>query len=357
MHLRFTAASVVMAGLAAGLGLVAHADDPNPARPPTGKNFVEKIAGIKVDQNTGEKVNLDAQFEMVYVLGGEVTVGSPAAEPGRQPNEGPPYRAKVGNLWVGKCEVTWDAYDVFWFDETFPKADDEKAKNLGADAVTRPTNTFVDETYGHGREGFPAICMSHHAAMVFCEYLRKKTGKAYRLPTEAEWEYLARGGKGDTPYFFGTDPKELDDYAWYKGTSPDEDHPAGTTHKCGTKKPNPFGLHDVYGNVWEWTLDQYDPKAYEWRAANKLNLRPVVVPTAEKWSHTARGGSWADKADRCRSAARRVSDKSWMKWDPQEPQSIWWLTRLDVIGFRVVIAEDEQPELVGLKPKVVKRSE
>lgn len=357
MHHRFTAASVVIAGLAAGVGLVAHADDPKPARPPAGKNFVEKIAGVKVDENTGQKINLDAGFEMVYVPGGEVTVGSPAGEAGRDPNEGPQYRAKVGNLWVGKCEVTWDAYDVFWYDETFPKADDEKAKVLGPDAVTRPTNTFVDETYGHGREGHPAICMTHHAAMVFCEFLRKKTGKNYRLPTETEWEYLARGGKGDAPYFFGSDAKELDDYAWYKGNSPDEDHPRGTTHKCGTKKPNPFGLHDVYGNVWEWTLDQYDPKAYETRAEARLNLRPVTVPTAEKWSHVVRGGSWLDKADRCRSAARRVSDKSWMKWDPQEPQSIWWLTRLDVVGFRVVIAEDEQPELVGLKPKVVKRSE
>jgi formylglycine-generating enzyme required for sulfatase activity len=90
---------------------------------------------------------------------------------------------------------------------------------------------------------------------------------------------------------------------------------------------------------------------------NKLSLRPVIVPTAEKWSHVVRGGSWADKADRCRSAARRFSDKSWMKWDPQEPQSIWWLTRMDVVGFRVVLAEQEQPELVGLTPKVVKKSE
>ena len=70
-----------------------------------------------------------------------------------------------------------------------------------------------------------------------------------------------------------------------------------------------------------------------------------------------RGGSWADKPEKLRSAARRVSDKNWMKHDPQEPQSIWWLTRMDVIGFRVVLAEEEQPELVGLKPKVVKKSE
>jgi len=300
-------------------------------------------------------------FEMIAIPGGTYKMGSPAGEKDRKDDEGPQHPVTIRPFWMGKCEVTWDEFDVFWFDANFLVANDEKAKQLGADAVTRPTNTFVDETYEHGREGHPVICMTHHAAMVYCNWLRAKTGKAYRLPTEAEWEYAARGGKGDTAYFFGDDPKLLDEYAWYKDNSKDEENfpnkPKGCTHKVGTKKPNPFGLYDIYGNVWEWTLDQYDPKAYEKFARNPLSLRPVTVPTADKWSHAIRGGSWADKADRCRSAARRASDKSWMKWDPQEPQSIWWLTRMDVVGFRVVLAEEEQPELVGLKPKVVKRSE
>lgn len=327
------------------------------------KNFTEKAVGFKsVEEDVGgkkvvKKLPTQAQFEMVYIPGGEFIMGSPDSEPGREANEGPRHKVKIGNFWMGKCEVTWDEFDVFWYDDNFLVANDEKAKDLPADAVTRPTNTFVDETYDHGREGHPAICMTHHAAMVYCEWLRKKTGKNYRLPTEAEWEYAARAGKGDTAYFFGNDPAMLDDYAWHKLNSPDDDHPRGTTHKVGTKKANPFGLHDMYGNVWEWTLDQHDPKAYETRAKNALSLRPVTVPTDKKWSHVVRGGSWAEKPERCRSAARRVSDKSWMRWDPQEPQSIWWLTRMDVIGFRVVLAEDEQPELVGLKPKVVKTSE
>ena len=320
------------------------------------KNYVEKIAGYKLDQTNQQKVPITANFEMVYVPGGEFTMGSPADEPGREAIEGPQHKVRVGAIWVGKCEVTWDEYDTFWFDEEYPKADDTKAKELGPDAITRPTNTFVDETYEHGREGHPAICMTHHAAMVYCNWLQKKTGKAYRLPTEAEWEYLSRGGK-DTAYFFGNDPKDLGEYAWFKENSPDEDHSRGTTHKVGTKKPNFFGLHDVYGNVGEWTLDQYDPKGYERFAMDKLSILPVIPPTAKKWSHVVRGGSWADKADRCRSATRMVSDKSWMKWDPQEPQSIWWLTRKDMVGFRVVLAEQEIPSLVGMKPKVIKMSE
>jgi formylglycine-generating enzyme required for sulfatase activity len=357
MHLRRTLLPVALAGLFAASLVLADEKPTGPKLNLPKPGVKEKVAGFKTDENTKQKIDLKAEFEMVYVPGGEFTMGSPDDESGREPIEGPRHKVKVGNLWVGKCEVTWDEFDVFWFDENFPKADDERAKGLGADAVTRPTNTFVDETYEHGREGHPAICMTHHAAMVYCEFLRKKTGKPYRLPTEAEWEYLARGGKGTSAYFFGTDPAQLDDYAWYKANSPDEDHPKGTTHKVGTKKPNPFGLHDMYGNVWEWTLDQYDPAGYKKRAANPLSLNPVIPPTDKKWSHVIRGGSWADKPDRLRSATRRVSDPSWMKWDPQEPQSIWWLTRMDVVGFRVVIAEEEVPELVGLKPKVVKRSE
>ncbi len=328
------------------------------------KNFVQAVEGHKIITNPNTKqitkYPLKTKFEMVYVPGGEVLIGSPASEAGRQENEGPQYKAKVGNFWMQKVEMTWNDWDAFWYDETYLKADDVAAKKLGLDAVTRPTNTFVDETYDHGRDGHPVICMTHHAAMMYCQWLKKKTGRAYRLPTEAEWEYAARGGKGNTAYFFGDDPEKLGDYAWYKENSKDEEYPnkpKGCTHKVGSLKPNPFGIHDLYGNVWEWTLDQHDEKTYERRAKNALNIRPVNVPTAEKWSHVVRGGSWADPADRCRSAARRVSEDSWMKHDPQEPRSIWWLTRMDVVGFRVVLAEDEQPELLGLTPKVLKRSE
>ena len=337
---------------------------PKPAKLEAGKDFVEKTTGLKVevvdpdtDPPLTQKTQMKAQFEMVWVPGGEFTMGSPEGEAGREAIEGPAHKVKVKGFWMAKYECGWEEFDTYWYDENFLKADNIAVQKLGPDAVTRPTNAFVDATYGHPRDGHPALCMTHHAAMMYCNWLQKKTGRAYRLPTEAEWEYAARGGKGDTAYFFGNDPKGLGAYAWYKGTSPTDDKPAGVTHKRGTKKPNPFGLYDMYGNVWEWTLDQYDPKAYARLAKNPLSVRPVTVPTDEKWAHVVRGGSWADTADRCRSAARRVSDRSWMKWDPQEPQSIWWLTRMDVIGFRVVLAEDEQPELVGLKPKVVKKSE
>ena len=83
----------------------------------------------------------------------------------------------------------------------------------------------------------------------------------------------------------------------------------------------------------------------------------MLLPTDTRFSHAVRGGSWSDEAVKCRSAARRGSDKSWMIHDPQRPQSIWWLTKMDVIGFRVVRAVEEQPEILkSLKSKVTRQS-
>jgi formylglycine-generating enzyme required for sulfatase activity len=111
----------------------------------------------------------------------------------------------------------------------------------------------------------------------------------------------------------------------------------------------------MQGNVWEWCLDHAEPDGFAKFPAGKLHESLFFKPTDRKYSHVVKGGSWADKADRLRVAARRTSDKSWMKHDPQLPQSIWWLTKMDVIGFRVVLPVEEYPELVGLRPLVLKK--
>ncbi len=327
-------------GLVLGIGLAYF-----PAQPATGRAAPAPVIEKATHKNYAEKIlDSDVSFEMIAIPGGTFTMGSPDNEPGRNSDEGPQHEVKVRPFWMGKCEVTWDELDIWWKSE-------DKAKKDESDATTRPTPPYVDETYGHEREKHPALCMTHHAAMKYCEWLSKKTGKIYRLPTEAEWEYACRAGT-TTAYSFGADATHIDDYAWYKKNSPDERRRKGTTHEVGTKKPNAFGLHDMHGNVMEWCLDHYQKDSYTIFAKDKLSLWPVLVPTDKRFPHVARGGNWSDDPAQLRCAARRASEESWMKDDPNVPKSIWWLTKFDIIGLRVVRPVDEQDNLKGVKSKV-----
>ena len=301
------------------------------------KGYTESIPGSKVS------------FDMVPIPGGTYGMGSPDSEKGRNADEGPRHLVTVRPFWMGKCEVTWDEYDLFWKARPGMKDDVEPEAPKDADAVTRPTPPYADETFEHGREGHPVLCITHHAAMQYCRWLSVKTGKVYRLPTEAEWEYACRAGT-KTAYFFGDNLSKLGDYAWFAGNSDEK------THKVGTKKPNPWGLYDMYGNVMEWCLDTYAADTYKNAPADKPSLWPVVLPTASRFPNVARGGSWTDEADQCRSATRRGSSKEWIKLDPQRPQSIWWLTSADFVGFRVVRAVEEQDNLKGVRSKVTRQS-
>ncbi len=335
-HLRRGLAMAVVAALA--IGGAARAQD----KPAAFEPYTETIPGT------------DLTFDMVPIPGGEFTIGSPEGEADRKEDEGPQRTVKIAPFWMGKHEVTWDEYDQFAFSLDLKKKaregvdpNNQPATEVRADAVTRPTPPYADETFGLGRKRQPALCITHHAAMEYCRWLSEKTGKVYRLPTEAEWEYAARAGTS-TAYHFGDDVDSIDDYAWYVEN-------AEKPQQVGKKKPNPFGLYDMHGNVAEWCLDHYAPDTYAGFPADSAVDRPVVLPDAKEYSYVARGGSWDDDADMLRSAARRASDLEWSVQDPQRPQSIWWHTDATFVGFRVVRALDEQDNLRGLKSAVVKK--
>jgi formylglycine-generating enzyme required for sulfatase activity len=325
--------------LAGAAGLAGARDNPPPdTRPvPFPETYSERIPGTRV------------KFTMVGIPGGTFLMGSPKGEKGRGNDEGPQHLVSLRPFWMGKCEVTWDEYDLFYKDNPGVRYEQKRAEKEGnqerIDAVSRPTPPYLDPAFGNGHDGYPALGMSHHAAMVYCRWLSKKTGRTYRLPTEAEWEYACRAGS-TTAYFFGDDPDKLDQYAWYEGNSDEQTHPVGK------KKPNRWGLYDMLGNAAEWCLDSYDKNAYGRAPADKPVSRPVVPPTAQRFPNVVRGGSWLEKAPALRCAARVASDPAWNKGDPEIPKSIWWLAYGDFIGFRVVRPVEEQDDLKGLRPLV-----
>jgi formylglycine-generating enzyme required for sulfatase activity len=272
-----------------------------------------------------------ARYEMIAVAGGSFLMGSPPGEAGRQPNEGPQKKMTIEPFWMGKHEVTWDEYEPFMMTQVArhkhgARKDYDPATHTLVDAVSQPTGPYVEMSFGMGQRGFPAISMTQHAANKYCQWLSAQTGHFYRLPTEAEWEYACRAGT-QTAYSFGKDSAGIDDYGWYYENSREK------YQKVGQKKPNPWGLHDMHGNVSEWTADQFDPDYFRKFPAGARS--PLLRPT-RLYPRTVRGGNWDDDPENLRSAARRGSDPIWKQQDPQLPKSIWYHTNAQWLGFRIV---------------------
>ena len=130
------------------------------------------------------------KIEMLPIPSGEYTMGSPDAEDGRKKDEGPQRKIKIEPFWMAKCEVTWDAYEVWMSDLDILRRsalgiEDNERDKLAKDlTISKPTPPYTDMTFGMGKRGYPAICMTQHAARTFCKWLTAKTGRYYRLPTE-----------------------------------------------------------------------------------------------------------------------------------------------------------------------------
>lgn len=254
-------------------------------------------------------------YSMTLLKGGIVTMGSTVAE-----NEGPSFTTDVASFWIGTHELTFDEYKIFrkkdldGVPESLPEWD--------ADAISRPSPPYEDPTFGMGEDEFPAVSMTQLAALQYCKWLSDKTGEFYRLPTEIEWEYAC---KADGKVDYQT---QLDTFAWHYDNSGEK------YQKVGSKAANPWGLHDMLGNVSEWTMDQYVDNAYETLAAS-TEANPWIKPTSLH-PRTVRGGSWDDDKAKSRCTCRIESSRKWKERDPQIPKSFWWNTDSPFVGFRMV---------------------
>jgi formylglycine-generating enzyme required for sulfatase activity len=276
----------------------------------------------------------DVTIDLVPIPGGKFVMGSPASEKHRGEDEGPQVEVEIDPFWMGKYEITWDAYEIWMFDLDIQRRKlagvEPNARDIASDEfqISQPTEPYTDMSFGMGKRGYPAICMTQLAAKTFCDWLSTKTGRYYRLPTEAEWEYACRAGT-TTAYSFGDDPADLEEYGWFFDNSGEK------YQKVGRKKPNPWGLYDMHGNVAEWTLDQHSADFYAKLKELGVAKNPLNNPKTE-YPISVRGGSWNDDPEQLRSAARLPSHPDWKRQDPQIPKSIWYFTDAQFVGFRIV---------------------
>jgi formylglycine-generating enzyme required for sulfatase activity len=250
--------------------------------------------------------------EMVMLPAGAFMMGAPKGEVGRKQTEAPRRRVTIAKPFaLGKFEITIDQFSAF-VAETGLDAGSTCQVLVDYDgpvvAWSRPQASFrqpgFEVTGSH-----PAVCISGHDAQAYTAWLRRRTGKPYRLPTEAEWEYAARAGT-TTAYSFGMDETELCGYARFSDLSSPfgwrggcrSRMPAFGTLPVGTLKVNPWGLADMHGNAWEWVEDCWSPDVRKVPTDGSAFMRPDSCELG-----VIRGGSFATGPRSLRSAHRRSS--------------------------------------------------
>lgn len=284
-------------------------------------SLTEKREDIGLFEAYTQKIpSTQVTFDMTPIPEGEFWMGQNNQD---FPEENPRHLVKIDAFWMGTHEVTWDAFELF-LDKNYELAISEEPIGERVDGLTRPSLPYLDMTFGMGKEGKPAIGMTQYGAIQYCYWLYLKTGLFYRLPTEAEWEYSAKAGT-ETRFFFGEDEGELFDYAWLKENSD------GITHEVGLKEANPWGLYDIYGNVHEWTSDQFDAEFY----ASSPQLNPSN-PSLNLYPRVVRGGSYATSSKELGATRRFESKAEWKRIDPQIPKSQWWFPEAPFLGLRLV---------------------
>jgi formylglycine-generating enzyme required for sulfatase activity len=247
-------------------------------------------------------------MEFIWVSGGCFLMGSPPSEVGRDEDEGPQHEVCVDGFWMGKTEVTNAQYRRYKSDHD---SGEHQEQSLNGDSQ-------------------PVVNVSWDEAQGFIRWLQEKAGKAFRLPTEAEWEYAARGGTRSARYW-GEDPSQACAYANVADQSVRRLWGWPAVHECedgyqatapvGSFRPNGFGLYDMLGNVWEFTDDRYSaPSTGE---ASRM-LPHGMAPGANRVN---RGGSWNGGPRYARSASREMNLPG---------------NRYNMVGFRLAVPPSRQ---------------
>lgn len=272
----------LLAVVALAGGCVAVTPSDSATFPPDGPGGVLLAA-----RNAGEEPVLTIpgpgkiELRMKRIPAGSVDMGSSAGQEDRIDDEGPMHRVMIGKpFYLGVFEVTQAQWGAV----------------MGACPAKRG-----------GEPLFPVENVSWDDCQAFIAKLNAMGIGTFRLPTEAEWEYACRAGT-QTAYSFGRRTADLDEYAWYDGNS------GSSPHQVGTKEPNPWGLYDMHGNVWEWCGDWYGPYG-------KDGQTDPAGATAGTY-RVYRGGSWGRPSGCCRSAHRSGCSPSY---------------RLGDLGFRLVM--------------------
>lgn len=295
--------------------------------------------------------NTTVSFKMIAIPEGSFKMGSPEDEQMRKKDEGPVKKINISPFFIAEVEVTWDEFLAFYSATAGEgrSTDTEGSRTkLETDAISGPTPPYgqPDQNWGLGKR--PAITMSYYAAKTYCKWLSQVSGKTYRLPTEAEWEYACRGGR-ETTYFIDGNPKDfgtkgfwgnlfgkennlLNDYVVFSSNS------NAKTQEPENITANPFGVKNMLGNAAEYCSDWYAPDSYSKITDGSKN------PTgpANGKEHVIRGGSFKSNIGSVRCASRDYTKtEAWLKTDPQIPKSKWWLSDCNYISFRVVCEFDE----------------
>ena len=187
---------------------------------------------------------LNVSFKMVPIPAGKFLMGSPETEKGRDTDEGPQHEVNVDAFFMEEHEVTWGEYNLFlqYYNVLSARNSPPVPKDRLADAITFPTPIYdireepMLQRMGGRHAKMPAVLMSQFAARQYTKWLSKKTGRFYRLPGEAEWEYAARAGS-KTAYFFGDDASKLGDFAWYKANAKQADGAPGYWRPLSNSRP------------------------------------------------------------------------------------------------------------------------